>query len=167
MTRVAPALTTSASAASITYRTGNFVRGIWTGFNIPFEVSMVGTDNTITLDTGILRRSQPFEDPGVICFSFSSGTVTVKTPAGRTIVMHRLREGMIVRKLGSFEISAGLVPNPMVGSGSTVFNFFNPFGENANIKFGSALVRVVPNPEPGTPGMLAALAGLAKRKLPT
>jgi len=109
---------------------------------------MVGTDNTITLDTGILRRSQPFENPEVICFSFSSGTVTVKNPAGRTIFMHSLMDGLIVRKLGSVEITTGLVPNTMVESGSTGFNFFNPFGENSNIEVGSALVRIIPTAEP-------------------
>jgi len=150
VTRVAPASPMPASAASISYRTGNFVSGTWTSFNFPFEVSMVGTDNTISLDTG--RLSQSLKNPELICFSFSSGTVTVKNPAGRTIFTHSLRDGLIVRKSGSVEveISAGFVPNTMVGSGSTSFQFsINHFEKNAHIRFGSAVVRIVPTPEPG------------------
>jgi len=152
MTRTAPALSTANSAASITYRTGEFVRGTWTGFNFPFDVSMVGTDNTISLNAGILRQTQPFENPEVICFAFNSGGVTVKNPAGRTVFTHGLRDGSILWKFGSIdvEISASLVPSTMVGSGSASFHFsFGPFGENAHLEFGSAVLGVVPTLGPG------------------
>jgi hypothetical protein len=150
MTRVAPALRTAASAACIIYRTGNFVGGTWTGFNFPFDISVVGTDNSISLETGILRRSRSFDNPGVICFSFTSGTVTVKNPAGRTVFTHSLRDGLILRKgTVEVEISTSLVPNPVVGSGSVGFFSFSPFGETADIEFGCAVVRIVRTPEPG------------------
>lgn len=81
---------------------------------------MVGTDNIISLDARILRRGQRFENHEVISFSFSSGSVTVKNLAGRTVFTHSLRDGLIVRKFGKFggvdvEISTGLVPDTLVG----------------------------------------------------
>jgi len=81
MRRVALPLPAAALAASKAYRTGKFVSGSWTGFSSRFDILMVGTDNTIPVDAGI-RSRYPSENPEVICFSFSSGTVAVKNFAG-------------------------------------------------------------------------------------
>jgi len=150
MTGVAPALPSVSSAVSITYETGNFVRGKWTGFSVPFGISIVGVHNVISLHAGILRRSQSVENPEAICFSFSRGTITVKNPAGRRVFTHSLSCGLIVRKVGSVdvEIGAGLAPNTTVRDGSTGFHFsFSLLGENGYMEFGSAVVRIVPTPE--------------------
>jgi len=145
-------LSTAGLANSITYATGKFLSGKWSGFNVPFKLSVVGTDNTISLTAGIIRRSRPFEDPQVTCFSFSDGIVTIKDPAGRTVLTQNLRDGLIVREFArvDVDISADLIPNAMVEGGSTNCQLsFRPFGENIpNMEFGSAEVNIVPTPKP-------------------
>lgn len=128
---VALGLSMAALPARISYRTGKFVSGNWRGLNYPFDVSIVGADNTISVDTGILCLSHcSSENPEVIYFSFSNGTVTVKNPAGRTVFSDGLRDGLIVWKSGSvdFEITAGLLPKPGVAGGSLDFTAFSKHG---------------------------------------
>jgi len=144
---------------------------------------VVGTDNTITLDTGNLTFLLP-PTPGAItgiehgpvCYTFSRGTVTVKDPQGRTIFTDSLRGGLLVRPIANgseVTIDATLVPNTMVGSGFAAFSFsFNPLvGHEHHLKIGLASVHIAttPTPKPGAlelPGTgVNRLPALARRKL--
>jgi hypothetical protein len=162
---LALALPTAALANSFKiFTTGDFVSGSASfGAGHSFEISLVGTENTITLFT-------PETTGGPFDFLFSTGTVTVKNPAGATVFDNSVTKGTISLTFppGDFDVFADLVPNATVKSGDTSLSL--PFCIPPDCG-GGASVRANFVPEPSAlEGLslgtgLIGLAGMTRRKL--
>jgi hypothetical protein len=170
---LALALPTAALASSITFKLGNFVGGSVGLPNgaFPFEVTVSGTANTITLSGPELQPSTQFLHE---LFFFNTGTVTVTNHTG-TVFKDSVTNGFLDISAGVVLVGADLVSNATVKSGVTSFRLVIP---PCRLEFheacGNASVTANFVPEPGTFGLLElgllgygviGLAGLARRKL--
>jgi len=157
---------TAALATSVNFSSGTFQTGTFTGsFTTMVEVSVVGTENTISIDTGKLSVSSSCPIPGAKCYSFTTGNVTVA--AGTTTEFtDSLVNGFIINHKGDVTIGAILVPNTIVASGSTSFHFAL---QGTTLTRGAAGVQGTAVPELGTFGLLGygliGLAWMTKHKL--
>jgi len=162
------------STGGSTFNTGTFVSGSITSccFANPFQVQMVGSINTITLDTSTLNCSG-----SPITCTFSNGTVDVEHE-GATIFTDSIVNGAIGPQTDciggqcTVKISANLGPNSVIDHGFATFDgrAFLSTGSPGFFTEGTAEVRGVV-PEPSTlEGVLLGigvigLAGMTKRKL--
>jgi hypothetical protein len=168
LTLLALGLSTAALAKDIDYDSGKFVSGTISGtFTTTINTTIVGSLDTITIDTGTLTKATGPCTKGFTCYDFSGGSVTVKR--GSTTVFTDVLEGGSVQKgSDSTDISATLLPHAgTVGQGTAVatlvFNGHTVNTGSSDISFATTI------PEPGTLALLGTgligLAGMARRKL--
>jgi len=87
-----------------TFGSGTFQRGAINGSLTDggsFSISLVGSDFFFSFDIGTLRQFHQGCDPDLglkACFTFSTGTITVKDTAGATVFMGSLRDGQLLER---------------------------------------------------------------------
>jgi hypothetical protein len=122
-------LPTAALAKSITYDTGKFEHGSFTGsFTTSISATEVGSQDTIVIDTGTLTKL-PMRDckKGFSCYDFSGGSIKI-THDGTTVFTDSLKGGVLEKGYDSLDIYATLLADAMVAQGTTVatLEFGNP-----------------------------------------
>ena len=161
-------LRSAALAGPISFITGDFVSGsITSSFQNPFQVQVIGSKASLTLDTSSLTCS------GAVC-SFSSGMVFTFgcTPDGSVCGLRTdIVNGRITMTANTATITGNMM-NPFGACCAGFTKFVVSFKGNA-LTSGNA--SAVITPEPGTFEMLEfglgvgviGLAGMARRKLGT
>ena len=107
-------------ANSIDYDTGTFQSGTISGsFSTMINVSVTGSLHTIDIQTGQLVQTTSGCPTGSTCFDFTGGSVTVDG----TLFKDALSGGITIRDDGAASISAILMPEPGVSSGTASASF--------------------------------------------
>ena len=134
---LALALPTSASAQGVgkVFELGPLQSGTITGSlteGASFDISVVGRDSFFFFDIGTLTQFHQGCDPDFglkACFTFSTGTITVKNTAGATVFTASLHDGQVLERTNTpltWILTYSVTPkNPLlVGAGGQLqFSF--------------------------------------------
>lgn len=155
-------LVPAAVANSIDYDTGTFQSGTLSGsFSNMINVNIMGSLHTIDIQTGMLVKTMTGCPTGSTCYDFTGGSVAVDG----TLFKDSINGGITIRGNGTASISATLMPEAGVSSGSVSASF--DFA-GAKLTSGSEDVafNTLATPEPGTLLLFGTgLLGLAITKL--
>ena len=111
-----------------TFDSGTFQRGAISGSLTnggSFEILVAGSDSLFSVDIGTLSQFYQECDPDFglkACFTFSTGTITVKNTAGSTVFTGSLHDGQLLERTNTpltWILTYSVTPKnpPLVGAG--------------------------------------------------